>query len=261
MPYVKSKATLQDVSCNANSSSRVYEIQNSLTTSNFHHVNVKKTTSPPAKLTQEYMDIGLPTHEYEHCGALFWYEEYVNKSRQIRKPKFSMCYLQGKVQLPKRQNPLEILEKLLVNNDARSKHFKRRIQTYNNMFAFTSMGGKIDNSAKDDSTVIPRATREDIVLASLNASYLWSSCKVLTLTKNMRLALGNSVEENNRIATFAEWILKIGDETIRKVINDEEHEIDIDDDILIHSVDEPVQSIVHKIYPNLGKLPQPCIFP
>ncbi|KAF7812271.1 uncharacterized protein G2W53_033247 [Senna tora] len=80
----------------------VYEIQNSLTTSNFHHVNVKKTTSPPAKLTQEYVDIGLPTHESEQCGALFW-----------------------------------------------SKHFIRRIQTYNNMFALTSMGGKIDNSTND----------------------------------------------------------------------------------------------------------------
>ncbi|KAF7844472.1 ATP-dependent DNA helicase PIF1-like [Senna tora] len=60
--------------------------------------------------------------------------------------------------------------------------------------------------------VIPRATLEDIVLASLNASYLWSSCQVLTLTKNMRLAP--------------------------------------DDDVLIHSVDEPVQSIVHNTYPN-----------
>ncbi|KAF7810675.1 ATP-dependent DNA helicase PIF1-like [Senna tora] len=83
------------------------------------------------------------------------------------------------------------------------------------------------------------------------------SCQILLLFQGLPV----SVEENNRIATFAEWILKIGDETIRKVINDEEHEIDIDDDILIHSVDEPVQSIVHKIYPNLGKLPQPCIFP
>ncbi|KAF7844473.1 putative PIF1 DNA helicase/replication protein A1-like protein [Senna tora] len=121
----KSKTMLQDVSCNANSSSRVYEIQNSLAIINFHHVNVKKTTSPPAKLTQEYVDISLPTHECEHCGALFWYEERVNKLRQIRKPKFLMCCLQGKVKLPKRQNPLEILERLLVNNDARSKDFKR----------------------------------------------------------------------------------------------------------------------------------------
>ncbi|KAF7835684.1 uncharacterized protein G2W53_010543 [Senna tora] len=71
--------------------------------------------------------------------------------------------------------------------------------------------------------VIPRASRQDIVLVSLNASYLRSSCKVLSLTKNMRLATGNRVEENESIARFAEWILKIGDGTIGNIINDEEH--------------------------------------
>ncbi|KAF7826959.1 uncharacterized protein G2W53_018123 [Senna tora] len=102
------------------------------------------------KLSQEYVDIGLPTYECEHCGAIFWYEERVKKSRNTKKPKFSLCCLQGKVQLPKRRDPPKILEILLVNNDARSKQFKRRIIiTYNNMFAFTSMGGRIDKSAND----------------------------------------------------------------------------------------------------------------
>lgn len=35
--------------------------------------------------------------------------------------------------------------------------------------------------------VIPRATREDVVFATINSSKLWSYCKVLKLTKNMRL--------------------------------------------------------------------------
>ncbi|CAH9123025.1 unnamed protein product [Cuscuta epithymum] len=35
--------------------------------------------------------------------------------------------------------------------------------------------------------VIPKGTRQDIVLASLNASHLWQYCTVLKLTKNMRL--------------------------------------------------------------------------
>ena len=35
--------------------------------------------------------------------------------------------------------------------------------------------------------VVLRGTRFDIVHAYLNASYLWSHCKMLTLTKSMRL--------------------------------------------------------------------------
>ncbi|KAF7807290.1 uncharacterized protein G2W53_039451 [Senna tora] len=71
--------------------------------------------------------------------------------------------------------------------------------------------------------VIPRAGREDIVLASLNSSYLWPSCKVLSLTKNMRLSQGNSVEEIFSISRFAEWILKV----------------------------DPIQAIVESTYPKL----------
>ncbi|KAF7812510.1 uncharacterized protein G2W53_033486 [Senna tora] len=57
--------------------------------------------------------------------------------------------MHGKVQLPKIRDPPKILENLLVNNDSRSKQLRRRIRTYNNMFQFTSMGGRIDNSAND----------------------------------------------------------------------------------------------------------------
>ncbi|KAF7810236.1 ATP-dependent DNA helicase pif1-like [Senna tora] len=99
--------------------------------------------------------------------------------------------------------------------------------------------------------VIPRAGREDIVLASLISSYLWPSCKVLSLTKNMRLSQGYSVEENSSISRFAEWILKVGEGNICKIMNDEEHEITIDDDILIDDAEDPIQAIVESTYPKL----------
>lgn len=35
--------------------------------------------------------------------------------------------------------------------------------------------------------VVPKGTRQDIVFATVNSSYLWDSCKVLRLTCNMRL--------------------------------------------------------------------------
>ncbi|KAF7812042.1 ATP-dependent DNA helicase PIF1 [Senna tora] len=99
--------------------------------------------------------------------------------------------------------------------------------------------------------VIPRASQEDIVLASLNSSYLWPSCKVLSLTKNMRLYQGYSIEENFSISRFAEWILKVGEGNIGNIINDKEHEITIDDDILIDDAEDPIQAIVESTYLKL----------
>ncbi|KAF7826339.1 ATP-dependent DNA helicase PIF1-like [Senna tora] len=113
-----------------------------------------------------------------------------------------------------------------------------------------SIGHIVQGSDLAEFTKFYLASRQNIALASLNASYLWSSCKVLSLTKNMRLFAGNSVEENESIARFGEWILKIGDGTIGNIINYEEHEINIDDDILIGNIDDPIQSIVDNSYPK-----------
>ncbi|KAL0661573.1 hypothetical protein Bca4012_098410 [Brassica carinata] len=55
-------------------------------------------------------------------------------------------------------------------------------------------------------------SRAAIVLASINSSYPWEHCKVLKLTKNMRLSSGGlSAEESNELKEFSEWILKVGD--------------------------------------------------
>ncbi|KAF7812820.1 ATP-dependent DNA helicase pif1-like [Senna tora] len=98
-------------------------------------------------------------------------------------------------------------------------------------------GGKVvvfDGDFRQILLVIPRGSLQDIVLASLNSSYLWDTCKVLTLTNNMRLG--------------TEWILKIGDGIIEDDINDEEKEIEIPDDILISNAKDPVEAIVENTY-------------
>jgi len=62
--------------------------------------------------------------------------------------------------------------------------------------------------------VIPKGTRQDIVNATLNSSYLWNHCQVLKLTKNMRLE-GNQVDSHlNDLIQFSDWILAIGDSMI-----------------------------------------------
>ncbi|KAF7826886.1 uncharacterized protein G2W53_018050 [Senna tora] len=95
------------------------EMHFSAATSHVRPETVENGAPISVKLSEEYVDIGLPIYECEHCGAIFW------------------------------RDPPKILENLLVNNDARSKQFRRTIRTYNNMFAFTSIGGRIDNSTND----------------------------------------------------------------------------------------------------------------
>ncbi|XP_074305334.1 uncharacterized protein LOC141640429 [Silene latifolia] len=62
--------------------------------------------------------------------------------------------------------------------------------------------------------VVSKGSRAGVVHASLCSSYLWSSCKVLTLTKNMRLQAGSEDTNVDEIRKFSEWILKIGDELV-----------------------------------------------
>ncbi|GJZ26199.1 ATP-dependent DNA helicase PIF1-like protein [Tanacetum coccineum] len=64
--------------------------------------------------------------------------------------------------------------------------------TYNN-FSDKVFGGKVivfGGDFRQILHVIPNETRQDVVHASLNKSYLWSHCTVLKLTENMRLRVG-----------------------------------------------------------------------
>lgn len=79
---------------------------------------------------------------------------------------------------------------------------------------------------------IPRGTRADIVLASLNSSYLWNHCRVLQLTKNWRVITESNIIAADEIKNFSKWILDVGDGKISEP-NDGEALIDIRDDMLI----------------------------
>ncbi|RIA05770.1 hypothetical protein BRARA_K01203 [Brassica rapa] len=81
-------------------------------------------------------------------------------------------------------------------------------------------GGKVVVFGGDFRKVLPvinGGSRAAIVLASMNSSYLWEHCKVLKLTKNMRLSSG---EPNDGIA-----------------------EIEIPSEFLITDSDEPIEAI------------------
>ncbi|CAA7014728.1 unnamed protein product [Microthlaspi erraticum] len=95
--------------------------------------------------------------------------------------------------------------------------------------------------------VIVNAGRAEIVLASLNSSYLWEHCKVLKLTKNMRLFNSSlNAEEAKEISDFSDWLLDVGDGKLSEP-NDGEAEIDIPE-LLITASNDPMEVISNEVY-------------
>ncbi|XP_071739185.1 uncharacterized protein [Rutidosis leptorrhynchoides] len=108
--------------------------------------------------------------------------------------------------------------------------------------------------------VVPKGSRQDIVNASLNSSYLWDHIKILKLTINMRLQSGCNTEEVADMKAFANWILDVGNGTVGGE-NDGEVEIIIPNEFLIKQTDDPITSIVDSTYPNLiNNLYEPAYF-
>ncbi|XP_021743384.1 uncharacterized protein LOC110709442 [Chenopodium quinoa] len=97
------------------------------------------------KYTQPW-SFGGPTGRCSDCEAIVWFEERARKDRNSKSPKYSICCQKGKVKLPLLKDPPEFLKELLNCNDPRSKQFKDRGRVYNSINAFTSMGGKVDNT-------------------------------------------------------------------------------------------------------------------
>ncbi|XP_052114495.1 uncharacterized protein LOC107481415 [Arachis duranensis] len=77
--------------------------------------------------------------------------------------------------------------------------------------------------------VIPKGSRQDVVNATINSSYLWDHCKVLK--------------------EFAYWLLKIGDGKIGE-ISYGIGRIKIPDDILIKDWINPVEAVVTSTFKN-----------
>uniref|UniRef100_A0A1S3ZWQ4 ATP-dependent DNA helicase n=1 Tax=Nicotiana tabacum TaxID=4097 RepID=A0A1S3ZWQ4_TOBAC len=99
--------------------------------------------------------------------------------------------------------------------------------------------------------VIPKGSRQDIVNASLNSSYLWPHCQLLKLTKNMRLQ-GNEIGTHlDELRVFSDWILVIGDGIVGTSV-DGNKKVQIPDDLLIKQFVDPTSAIVESTYPNFN---------
>ncbi|XP_076890320.1 ATP-dependent DNA helicase RRM3-like [Bidens hawaiensis] len=96
--------------------------------------------------------------------------------------------------------------------------------------------------------VIPGGSRQQIVKASLSSSYIWTHCKVLKLTKNLRLFALNNSFDVEKTTKFANWLLDIGEGNTRGH-NIGEAIIDILEDLLIKDSEDPISDLIDFVYP------------
>ncbi|KAL1355887.1 uncharacterized protein [Arachis hypogaea] len=98
---------------------------------------------------QGCLDVGDPNYECSICGACFWLLERVERESTVNRPVFTVCCSKGKIQLPYLQTPPDLLYDLINGHDRKSLYFQKNIRSYNSMFAFTSLGGKVMDSVND----------------------------------------------------------------------------------------------------------------
>ncbi|KAJ0523564.1 putative DNA helicase [Helianthus annuus] len=98
--------------------------------------------------------------------------------------------------------------------------------------------------------VVPGGSRQQIVNASLSSSYIWRTCKVLKLTKNLRLSTSNDPSEIQETTNFANWLLDIGEGNVGGV-NDGNANLQIPEDLLIKHSSDPISELIEFVYPSL----------
>ncbi|XP_052626019.1 uncharacterized protein LOC122197150 [Lactuca sativa] len=96
-------------------------------------------------ISKDYLDHGDQIVVCQTCFAKLWKDESI-KCKKNENQNYSLCCGYGKVELPTLKNAPSSYAHLFTSGDSKSKHFMKNIRSYNSMFSFTSMGGKIDSS-------------------------------------------------------------------------------------------------------------------
>ncbi|XP_031096932.1 ATP-dependent DNA helicase PIF2-like [Ipomoea triloba] len=151
--------------------------------------------------------------------------------------------------------------KLIIWNEAPMMHkhcFEALDRTMRDLLRFSNpssemstFGGKtvvLGGDFRQILPVIPKGSRQDIVSSTINSSYLWSSCIVLRLTKNLRLENMEDAVEKRQVAHFADWIASISDGTAGAT-NEDCPEVVIPDDMLLPTNVDPIATIVENTFP------------
>ncbi|KAL7132109.1 hypothetical protein ABFS83_12G049200 [Erythranthe nasuta] len=160
----------------------------------------------------------------------------------------------------KQQSPqaeLLIEAKLIIWDEAPMMHrfcFAALDRTMRSILNYEKpFGGKVIVLGGDFRQILPvvlKASRQDIVHATINSSPLWRECRVMRLHKNMRLQLNSSSSNEDEIREFAEWILRIGIGEAGDY-NDGEASIEIPEDMLIRESEDAFSKLLQFVYPDL----------
>ncbi|XP_073280533.1 uncharacterized protein [Primulina huaijiensis] len=138
--------------------------------------------------------------------------------------------------------------------EALDKSMKDIMRFVNPSSLYMSFGGKtvvFGGDFRQILHVIPKGSRHDIVLATINSSYLWRHCKVLRLMKNMRLRKLGSDQEYTEMKKFSDWTTNLGDGKIGEE-NDGYATIDIPNELLLKDYNDPIATIVESTYLLFG---------
>ncbi|KAL6211637.1 hypothetical protein ACLB2K_016860 [Fragaria x ananassa] len=100
----------------------------------------------------QYKDDGADEFRCVHCDAWFWLDEANQRTSATGPIIYIGCVQKRQVELPKLTQTPNLLEQLLnPNNGRQNLIFRDNIRVYNSIFAFTSMGGKIDKDVNNGS--------------------------------------------------------------------------------------------------------------
>ncbi|GKD84180.1 hypothetical protein Tco_1351019 [Tanacetum coccineum] len=114
------------------------------TDQNYPHVaasNFGSSSARPQDDTQAYMDLGDCDQQCRHYGCLFFYSERLRGASYARQAEYHLCCGRGKIYMPPDPDPPIFIKRLL-----KDANFLEHIRAYNQMFAMTSFGAKIDDS-------------------------------------------------------------------------------------------------------------------
>nr|GFB84396.1 hypothetical protein [Tanacetum cinerariifolium] len=113
-------------------------------------------------------------------------------------------------------------------------------------------GGKVVVLGGDFRKILPviqNAPRAVVVASAINkSSAIWDNCRVFVLTTNMRLPDPSlDVACRDEMIHFNNCLLSMGDGTLHSVVIDNEDEatwVEIPDDLLLPTCDNPIEAIV-----------------
>ncbi|KAI9125501.1 hypothetical protein K1719_002919 [Acacia pycnantha] len=153
-PLSHIQSVLMDITNTPSSSNCMQRDDSCLTYSNT--LNVTHTARPESQSMNQkkrgkthlpQIHDGDASLECQFCGSQMWFAERLKGLKKNFVAQFGICCCKGKIIVPLLKRSPEELEQFFFNKDSlHAKKFLRNIRLYNNMFSFTSMGGKIDHS-------------------------------------------------------------------------------------------------------------------